>query len=131
MLMMYEEDLQRIRSRCVTSAPVLNRMYGEGGHVIGSSLSDLKYSLTSCRFRNRDFCMMLIDKCFHVMEFPVLLHYSVFLVHLSFLLSGGIWYCWYSVTRSLQVQPCMGSSFLIYFYYKFILASIRGYQLTN
>ena len=60
------------------------------GHVVGSSLSDLKYSLTSCRFLNRDFFMMLMDKCFHVMEFAVLLHYSVFLVHLSFLFSGGI-----------------------------------------
>ena len=60
------------------------------GHVVGSSLSDLKYSLTSCRFLNRDFCMMLMDKCFHVMEFPVLLHCSVFVVHLSFLFNGGI-----------------------------------------
>ena len=60
------------------------------GHIFGSSLSDLKYSLTSCRFLNRDFCMMLMDKCFHVIEFPVLLHYSVFLVHLSFLFSSGI-----------------------------------------
>ena len=60
------------------------------GHVLGSSLSDLKYSLTSCRFLNRDFYMMLMDKCFHVMEFPVLLHYSIFLVHLSFLFSSAI-----------------------------------------
>ena len=60
------------------------------GHVVGSSLSDLKYSLTSCRFLNRDFCMMLMDKCFQVMEFPVLLHYSFFLVHLSFIFNGGI-----------------------------------------
>ena len=60
------------------------------GHAVGSSLSYLKYSLTSCRFLNRDFCMMLMDKCFHAMEFPVLFHYSVFLVHLSFLFSSGI-----------------------------------------
>ena len=69
-------------SRCVTSGS------GKGiwslGHVVGSSLSDLKYSLTSLRFLNQNFCMMLMDKCFHMMEFPVLLHYSIFLVHLSF-----------------------------------------------
>ena len=52
------------------------------GHVVSSSLSDLKYSLTLCRFLNRDFCMMLMDKCFHVMEFSVLFHYYVFRVHL-------------------------------------------------
>ena len=76
------------RSRCVTS--VSEQSVWNIGHVVGSRLSFLKYSLTSCRFLNRDFCMMLMDKCFHVTEFPVLLHNSVFLVHLSFLFSGGI-----------------------------------------
>ena len=100
------------------------------GHVVGSSLSNLKYSLTICRFLNRDFCTMLMDKCFHVIEFPVLLHYSItpFFSSISpSSLAVASWYCWYSETRSLQVQPCMGSSFFIYFYYRFILASIRGF----
>ena len=75
-------------SRCVTSGS--EQGVWSIGHVVGSRLSDLKYSLTSCRFLNQDFCMMLMDKCFHVTEFLVFLHYSVFLVHLTFLFSGGI-----------------------------------------
>ena len=63
------------------------------GHVVDSSLSDLKYSLTSCRFLNRDFCMMLMDKYSMWWGFlfcSITPSYSVFLVHLSFLFSGGI-----------------------------------------
>ena len=80
------EDTKQMRYLCSGSEQSVWSI----GHVEGSSFSDLKYSLTSCIFLNRDFCVMLMDKCFHVMEFPVLLHYSVFLVLLSFLFSCGI-----------------------------------------
>ena len=81
------------------------------GHVVGSSLSDLKYSLTSCRFLNRDFCMMLMENVSMWWNF---LFCSITQSSSSISRSSSAvasWYCWYSETRSLQVQPCMGSSF--------------------
>ena len=125
-LMMFEEDLQMIRRRCVTSGSEQGVWSMSIGHVVGFILSDLKYSLTSCRFLNRDFYMMLMDKCFHVMEFPVLLHYSVFLVHLSFLFSGGILVLLVFRNEVVAGSTLYGVIFFL-FYYKFILASIRGF----
>ena len=100
------------------------------GHVVVSSLSDLKYSLTSCRFLNWDLCMMLMDKCFHVMEFPVLHHYSVFLVHLSFLFSRGILVLFVFRNEVVAGSTLHGVIFFILFYYKFIWASILGFYLV-